>query len=39
MVMELYLQNPRSGCLIHPPLSGGRRPLEMNTVSQVPWVM
>ena len=29
MVMVIYLQNPRSGCLLFPTPSGGRRPLEM----------
>ena len=29
MVMGVYLQNPRSGCLLFPAPSGGRCPLEM----------
>ena len=29
MVMGVYLQNPRSGCLLFPAPSGGKRPLEM----------
>ena len=29
MVMGVYLQNPRSGCLLFPAPSGGRHPLEI----------
>ena len=29
MVIEIYLQNPSSGCFFYPAHSGGRRPLEM----------
>ena len=40
MVIGVYLQNPRSGCLLFPAPSVGRRPLEMkytypNTLSHI----